>query len=84
MDDDSNEVPESNLMNPAILLPFHLPTSTDMLVSYGSGFGGVNKERERRYFPSVPAEFLSKLDPTGGQESSIYENAHFSDTNDSS
>ncbi|CAK4025663.1 Dilute domain-containing [Lecanosticta acicola] len=84
MDDDSNEIPESNLMNPAILLPFHLPTSTDMLVSYGSGFGGMNKERERRYFPSVPAEFLAKLDPTGGQESSIYENAHFSDTNDSS
>ncbi|UJO22332.1 Dilute domain-containing protein [Fulvia fulva] len=78
---DADDTPENNLMNPALLLPFHLPTSTDMLISYGAGFGGVNKERERRYTPSVPAEFLTKLDPAGGQQrSNLYENAHFSDS----
>lgn len=81
---DDDDLPESNLLNPALLLPFHLPTSTDMLVSYGAGFGGMNKERERRYIPSVPPEFLTKLDPNGGQGTKdIYENARWSD-NDSS
>lgn len=78
--EDEDDAPESNLLNPALLLPFHLPTSTDMLVSYGAGFGGVNKERERRYFPSVPPDFLNKLDPTGGQgTANLYENAKWSD-----
>jgi hypothetical protein len=75
------DIPESNLMNPALLLPFHLPTSTDMLVSYGAGFGGVNKERERRYIPSVPPEFLSKLDPGARYEvGRMYEGERFSDS----
>jgi hypothetical protein len=78
---EEEDVPESNLMNPALLLPFHLPTSTEMLVSYGAGFGGMNKERERRYNPSVPPEFLSKLDPGGRQHvSHMYDNAQFSDS----
>ena len=80
-EDDTADMPESNLLNPALLLPFHLPTSTDMLISYGAGFGGMNKERERRYFPSVPPEFLSKLDPGGQQKAkSLYEGAQFSDS----
>jgi hypothetical protein len=75
------DIPESNLMNPALLLPFHLPTSTDMLVSYGAGFGGVNKERERRYIPSVPPEFLSKLDPGARYEvGRMYDGERFSDS----
>lgn len=78
---DEDEMPETNLLNPALLLPFHLPTSTDMLVSYGAGFGGMDKERERRYIPSVAPEFLAKLDPEGRQSSrNIYDNARFSDT----
>ena len=77
---DEDEPPETNLLNPALLLPFSLPTSTDMLVSYGAGFGGMNKERERRYIPSVSPEFLAKLDPDGRQNTRIYENARFSDT----
>lgn len=82
---EDEDMPENNLMNPAILLPFHLPTSTDMVISYGAGIGGVNKERERRYFPSVPPDFLAKLDPTGGQGSaSLYESARFSDGGESS
>ena len=57
--------PEITLMNPAALLPFSLPTSTDMLVTYGAGFGGVNRERARRYIPTIPPDFFNKLDPTG-------------------
>lgn len=77
---DDDEAPESNLLNPALLLPFHLPTSTDMLVSYGAGFGGMNKERERRFFPSVPPDFLAKLDSSGRQSAAnLYENARWSD-----
>ncbi|KAK5115571.1 hypothetical protein LTR62_001230 [Meristemomyces frigidus] len=82
-DDDANEPPEQNLLNPALLLPFHLPTSTDMLVTYGAGFGGMDREREKRYVPSVPQEFLAKLDSDRGSRQSssrIYENARFSDT----
>ena len=79
--DDDEEVPESNLLNPALLLPFHLPTSTDMLVSYGAGFGGMDRERERRYIPSVSPEFLAKLEPEGKNRTrNVYENARFSDT----
>jgi hypothetical protein len=81
---DEDDPPERNLLNPALLLPFHLPTSTDMLVSYGAGFGGMDKERERRYVPSVPPEFLTKLDPNGGQGTrDLYEGARWSE-NDSS
>lgn len=80
--DDSDDMPESNLLNPALLLPFQLPNSTDMLVSYGAGFGGMNRERERRYIPSVPPEFLAKLEPVGrgSNAGNIYEGAQFSDS----
>ncbi|OJD15470.1 hypothetical protein AJ78_04265 [Emergomyces pasteurianus Ep9510] len=54
--------PGTILLNPTRTLPFSLPTSTDMLVSYGAGFGGVNRERERKYIPTVPTEFLNKFD----------------------
>ncbi|KAI9884555.1 MAG: hypothetical protein M1823_003650 [Watsoniomyces obsoletus] len=57
-------------MDPALMLPFSLPTSTDMLVKFGAGFGGVNRERERKYLPTLPPEFLAKLDQTSGTPSS--------------
>jgi DIL domain len=60
--EDESEAPENLLIDPAHMLSFSLPTSTDMLVSYGAGFGGLNRERERKYQPTVPAEFLAKLD----------------------
>lgn len=60
--DDTPEAPENLLMDPSLMLPFSLPTSTDMLITYGAGFGGVNRERERKYTPSVPPDFLAKLD----------------------
>lgn len=71
--DDDDDAPEHLLMDPALMLPFSLPTSTDMLVSYGAGFGGLNRERERKYIPSVPPEFLAKLDLSGGRANSTYQ-----------
>jgi len=68
-EDESNHL----LMNPAAMLPFSLPTFTDMIVSYGAGFGGLNRERERKYIPSVPPEFLAKLDLNGGRSNSTWE-----------
>ena len=53
---------ERLLMDPAHMLQFSLPTTVDMRLSYGAGYGGMNKERERRYIPTVPPEFLAKLD----------------------
>lgn len=49
-------------LDPSITLPFSLPTSTDMLISYGAGWGGTNRERARKYIPTVPAEVLSRFD----------------------
>ncbi|KAL7276799.1 hypothetical protein RUND412_000223 [Rhizina undulata] len=63
--DDDDDAPENLLMDPAAMLGFHLPTNTDMLLSYGAGLGGTNKEREKKYQPSVPPEYLTKLDFSG-------------------
>ncbi|KAI9674161.1 MAG: hypothetical protein M1817_001979 [Caeruleum heppii] len=80
---DDEDVPELLLLDPALMLPFSLPTSTDMLVSYGAGFGGLNRERERKYIPTVPPEFLAKLDVNGGSKNgSTYENVRFDDDED--
>ena len=70
-----DEAPENLLLDPSLMLPFSLPTSTDMIISYGAGFGGVNRERERRYIPTVPPEFLAKLDLSGGQNGKVYDDA---------
>ena len=64
-DDDGDDAPEHLLLDPALMLPFTLPSVTDMLVSYGAGFGGVNKDRARKYIPTVPPEFLAKLEIDG-------------------
>jgi hypothetical protein len=65
-EDEKDEPPDELLLDPSYMLPFSLPTSTDMLITYGAGFGGVNKERERKYIPTVPPEFMAKLDLNGG------------------
>lgn len=52
----------SVFLDPTLFLPFSLPTSTDMLVSYGAGFGGTNRERARKYIPTVPPEVLTRFD----------------------
>jgi hypothetical protein len=71
--EDEDDSPELLLLDPALMLPFSLPTSTDMLVSFGAGFGGLNRERERKYIPTVPPEFLAKLDLGGGRATSTFE-----------
>lgn len=63
--EDDDEAPPNLLLDPALMLPFTLPSVTDMLVSYGAGFGGVNRERERKYIPSIPAEFLERIEGGG-------------------
>lgn len=65
-EEEEDDAPENLLMDPAYMLPFTLPSVTDMLVSFGAGFGGVNRERERKYIPTVPSEFLAKLELNGG------------------
>ncbi|CCX32256.1 DIL domain-containing protein [Pyronema domesticum] len=63
---DDDDAPSDLLMDQNMMLPFQLPTSTDMLVSYGAGIGGMNVERARKFWPSVPPEFLTRLDFSGG------------------
>ncbi|ERS96285.1 hypothetical protein HMPREF1624_07194 [Sporothrix schenckii ATCC 58251] len=60
--DEEDDAPKHLLLDPALMLPFTLPSATDMLVSYGAGFGGVNREREHKYIPTLPPEFLAKLE----------------------
>ncbi|ETI25491.1 hypothetical protein G647_02264 [Cladophialophora carrionii CBS 160.54] len=52
-------------LDQSLMLPFSLPTSTDMLISYGAGIGGTNREQARKYVPTVPTEVLSKLNLDG-------------------
>jgi hypothetical protein len=62
--------PPSNRLtfDPSLMLPFSLPTSTDMLITYGAGIGGTNRERARKYIPTVPTEVLSKLNLDGDSD----------------
>ena len=54
---------ERLLIDPSHMLQFSLPTSVDLRLSYGGGYGGANRERERRYnMPTIPPEILAKLD----------------------
>ena len=78
-EEDDDDLPQNLLLDPAMMLPFQLPSSTDMLVSYGAGFGGVNRERERKYIPTVPPEFLAKLDQNGGRAQSTYNEKDWED-----
>ena len=75
---------ERLLMDPAHMLQFSLPTTVDMRLSYGAGYGGVNRERERRYIPTVPPEFLSKLDLSGNANSSFVEEKDWNTPSDES
>lgn len=65
--DEEEDLPDGINLDPSFMLPFSLPSSTDMLVSYGAGFGGTNRERARKYIPTVPPEFLDKLGDSSGR-----------------
>ena len=71
--EDDEPPSERLLMDPAHMLQFSLPTTVDMRLSYGAGYGGVNRERERMYIPTVPPEFLAKLDVSGSTNGSFIE-----------
>ncbi len=82
-DEDQNDTRDELLLDPSYMLPFSLPTSTDMLITYGAGFGGVNRERERKYIPTVPPEFMAKLDLNGGNSKNgggIYQDHQWNDS----
>lgn len=70
--EEEDDAPDYLLLDPALMLPFTLPSVTDMLVSYGAGFGGMNRERERKYIPTVPQEFLSKLEASGAHKGPMF------------
>lgn len=73
VEEEQEDAPGGLLLDPALMLPFTLPSATDMLVSYGAGFGGVNRERERKYIPTVPAEFLEKLEVSGARKGPMFQ-----------
>lgn len=79
---EDDELPENLMLDPSLMLPFSLPTSTDMLITYGAGIGGMNRDRERKYTPTVPAELLAKLDTNGTRSSHTYEGDSLDETND--
>ncbi|KAF2747038.1 hypothetical protein M011DRAFT_519354 [Sporormia fimetaria CBS 119925] len=79
-EEEAEDAPDDLLLDPSYMLPFTLPTSTDMLVSYGAGFGGVNRERERKYIPTVPPEFLAKLDLNGNKNgTNVYDDTSWAE-----
>lgn len=63
--DDEDPISDNLIMDTAHMLQFSLPTIVDMRISYGAGYGGMDKERERKYIPTIPHEFLAKLDLSG-------------------
>ncbi|KAI1438682.1 hypothetical protein GGR50DRAFT_639254 [Xylaria sp. CBS 124048] len=73
IDLDDEDMPEGINLDPSIMLPFSLPSVTDMLVSFGAGFGGVNREQERKYIPTIPPEFLDKLEVGGSSSRPMFE-----------
>ena len=82
--EDEEPPSERLLMDPAHMLQFSLPTTVDMRLSYGAGYGGVNRERERRYIPTVPPEFLAKLDVSGNSNGSFIEEKDWNSPSDES
>lgn len=64
--DEDEPVSDTLQMDPAHMLQFSLPTTVDMRITYGAGYGGTNREQEKKYIPTVPPEFLAKLDLSGG------------------
>lgn len=67
-DDDSEEEGGASrklLMDPALMLPFSLPTSGEMFIQYGSQRSRSSASELRKYTPTVPPEFLARLDQRG-------------------
>jgi hypothetical protein len=57
---DDDDLPPNTILRPSnTLLPFALPTSTELIAAYGSGIGGTHREK---YTPTLTPEFMEKLD----------------------
>lgn len=57
---DDDDLPPNTILRPSnILLPFALPTTTELIAAYGSGIGGTHREK---YTPTLTPEFMEKLD----------------------
>lgn len=80
--EEEEPISEGFLMNPAHMLQFSLPTTVDMRLSYGAGYGGLNREREKKYIPTVPPEFLAKLDVSSSSNGSFIERKDWDTSND--
>ena len=58
--EDDDIPPPTTLFLPSnALLPFALPTTIEMIMTYGAGIGGSQREK---YIPTLPPEFMEKLD----------------------
>ncbi len=53
-------------LNTQYILPFCLPTTTEMINQWGSGIGGLNKKQAKLYEPKLDDEFLDLIDLTTG------------------
>lgn len=51
-------------MDISLILPFVLPTSTEMLMVWGAGIGGTDRTQTSKHIPVMPSEFVAKLDAT--------------------
>ncbi|EMR10654.1 hypothetical protein PNEG_01353 [Pneumocystis murina B123] len=59
---DKGKFRSSNLlMNVDLMLPFILPTGTDLLASYGSKIIKVDKKKKRCFIPVIPSDFMDLL-----------------------
>lgn len=63
-DYNAGEYSNSLWLDSRLMLPFVLPTTTETVVTYGAGLGGVNRDREKKYQPTLPSEFVTRLDAT--------------------
>lgn len=69
LDEDEDIPPPSTLLLPSdTLLPFALPTTLDMIATYGAGIGGTHREK---YVPTLPPEFIEKLDSVSAKTAGV-------------
>jgi hypothetical protein len=65
---DDDDLPPNTVLLPShTLLPFALPTTTELIAVYGSGIGGTHREK---YIPTLPPEFMEKLDSVTSKDPS--------------
>ncbi|KAK9371218.1 hypothetical protein V1509DRAFT_613941 [Lipomyces kononenkoae] len=55
----------------SVILPFVLPTTTEMLVTWGAGVGGTNRAQAQRHVPFLPQEYVAKLDATSSLSTGV-------------